>query len=366
VKWAYDTLVAVALLVLGLGATAVAGRNQPGSTSVDGVAYALICVAALALVVRRRWPLVTLAVTTVAVSTYLVLRYPYGPVLLTVVVAVYTTAATLPPRRSVPAAGAAMLLLLVHIVTGPVDWTGLLPGASLVVVPFAAGATVRLGRESAARARDERLRDEAYEARLRVAQEVHDVVGHGLAAINMQAEIALHVLPRKPEQAEAALTTIARTSKEALDELRATLAVVRRSDAAEQRVPGPGLAQLDRLVSRLADTGVPVSVSVVGESRDLPAAVDLVAYRVVQESLTNVLRHAGKAAATVRVTYRPDAVSVEVTDTGRGVSTARSGGQGIAGMRSRVEAVGGEFAAGPAPGGGFRVHARLPRPAGAS
>jgi signal transduction histidine kinase len=377
VRWAFDTVVAVALLALGLGATAAAGRNQPGSAAVDGLAYALVAVAALALVARRRWPLPTLAVTTVAVSVYLVLRYPYGPVLLTVVVAVYTVASTVPWRRSVPAAAAALVVLLTHLAVTPFDWIGLLPGASLVAVPFAVGATVRQIRESAVRARDERIRDEAYEARLRVAQEVHDVVGHGLAAINMQAEIALHVLPKKPEQAEAALTTIARTSKEALDELRATLAVVRRSDAAEQRIPGPGLAQVDRLVARLAGTGVPVSVSVEGEPRDLPAAVDLAAYRVVQESLTNVLRHAGKASATVRVTYRPDGVSVEVTDTGLGESRGtlldvyvQQGapaftGQGINGMRMRVEAVGGEFTAGPAPGGGFRVHADLPLPGGA-
>ena len=365
-RWLFDTTVAVALLALGLGATVAAGRNQPGSTPVDALAYALICCAALSLVVRRRWPLVTLAVTTVAVSTYLVLRYPYGPVLLTEVVAVYTVAVQVPPRRSVPAAAAALLVLLVHLLTGPVDWTGLLPGTSFVVVPFAAGVAVRLSRESAARVREERSRDEAYEARLRVAQEVHDVVGHGLAAINMQAEIALHVLPKKPEQAEAALTTIARTSKEALDELRATLAVVRRSDAAEQRIPGPGLAQVDRLVSRLSGTGVPVSVSYVGSARELPAAVDLVAYRVVQESLTNVLRHAGKATADVRVTYGDDGVTVEVSDTGRGGDVAASGGQGLSGMRSRVAAVGGEFSAGPAAGGGFRVRAWLPLPGGAS
>jgi signal transduction histidine kinase len=151
--------------------------------------------------------------------------------------------------------------------------------------------------------------------------------------------------------------------------------VVRRSDAAEQRVPGPGLAQLDRLVSRLAGTGVPVSVSVAGEARELPAAVDLVAYRVVQESLTNVLRHAGKATATVRVSYRDDGVTVEITDTGLGDSrgtllyknaqqgapaNTRQGGQGISGMRARVAAVGGEFSAGPAAGGGFRVWADLP------
>jgi signal transduction histidine kinase len=355
----FDALIALGLLALCLAVSRFAGARQPGTAALDPTAYALIAVATLALAGRRRWPVGTLIVVVVAVGSYLFMRYPYGPVMVTVVIASYTIAERLPLRRATPVAAAAIAVLLIHLLVGARDWTGLLPGASLVAVPFAVGATVRLGREQAARAREERIRDAAYETRLRVAQEVHDVVGHGLAAINMQAEIALHVLPKRPEQAGEALTRIARTSKEALDELRATLAVV-RSDQAAPRTPGPGLSQLDGLVARLTGTGVPVDVRVSGDRRDLPAAVDLAAYRVVQESLTNVLRHAGRAAATVRVEYRGDGVAVEVTDDGSAAAAPNPTGNGIPGMRTRVEAVGGTFSAGPRPGGGFRVRADLP------
>jgi signal transduction histidine kinase len=176
----------------------------------------------------------------------------------------------------------------------------------------------------------------------------------------MQAEIALHLLARKPEQAEAALTAISRTSKEALDELRVTLTVVRRDEAADDRAPAPGLAQLPQLRDRLAGAGVPVTVEVTGEPRALPVAVDLAAYRVVQESLTNVLRHAGPATATVRLRHTRTGVAIEVTDTGRGPAPGPGVGYGLAGMRERVTALGGTFTAGPAPGGGFRVSATLP------
>jgi signal transduction histidine kinase len=186
---------------------------------------------------------------------------------------------------------------------------------------------------------------------------VHDVVGHGLAAINMQAEIALHLLHRKPEQAEAALTAISRTSKQGLDELRATLTAV-RGDAG--RAPMPGHGELPALRDRLAHAGLPVSLTIEGEpDGPLPGAVDLAAYRIVQEALTNVLRHAGATSAEVAITYAPGALELEVTD--RGLGGVPSGpGSGIAGMRERAAALGGELTAGPRPGGGFRVHAALP------
>jgi signal transduction histidine kinase len=354
-----DGLLAAALLVIGLGGTGQAGRVQ--DIHVTPWMYALVVVAALALVVRRRWPLATLAVVAVAASTYLVIGGPYGPILLSFLVAVYTVARHLPMRRAAIAAGAALLVLLAHIVKSQ-ELADLVPASAWVAVPFAVGVTIRLNREAATRAQADLARQYADEERLRVAQEVHDVVGHGLSAINMQAEIALHLLPKQPEQAEAALTAISRTSREALDELRVTLALVRRTKDGETRSATAGLARLDDLVSRMSETGVPVAVETSGERRDLPAAIDLAAYRVVQESLTNVLRHAGAATATVRLDFRPEEVSVEVVDTGRGPSGPPSGGHGLAGMRERIAALGGEFSAGPAPGQGFRVYARLPLP----
>ncbi|SCL21295.1 Signal transduction histidine kinase [Micromonospora rhizosphaerae] len=358
----FDALVALALVAIGLVGTGPAGANEGIATG--RATYPLVVAAALALAVRRRWPLATLAVGTAAVTAYLVLGYPYGPILFSFFVAVYTVAAYRPLRTAAVACGVALAVLLVHVFVGvrSPGLLGLMPAAAWVVVPFAVGTTVRLIRESAARDRVDEARRLADAERLRVAREVHDVVGHGLAAIHMQAEIALHLLGKKPEQAEAALTAISRTSKEALDELRVTLTVVRRDEAADERAPAPGLAQLPQLRDRLAGAGVPVTVEVSGERRQLPVAVDLAAYRVVQEALTNVLRHAGPATATVRLRYAPGEVAVEVTDTGRGpvAGPGQAGGYGLAGMRERVTALGGSFTAGAVPGGGFRVYATLP------
>jgi len=358
----FDALLALALVVFGLFGTEPAGLNQ--GVGIGRATYPLVVVAALALAGRRRWPLATLAVVTAATTAYLVLGYPYGPILISFFVAVYTVAAYRPLRTAALAGGAALVGLVAHVFVGvrPTGLTGLMPVAAWVVVPFAVGTTVRLTRESAARGRVDEARRLADAERLRVAREVHDVVGHGLAAIHMQAEIALHLLGKRPEQAEAALTAISRTSKEALDELRVTLTVVRRDEAADERSPAPGLDQLPQLRERLAGAGVPVSVEVGGEPRPLPVAVDLAAYRVVQESLTNVLRHAGPATATVRLRYAPDEVTIEVVDTGRGpvAGPDRVGGYGLAGMRERVTVLGGSFAAGPGPAGGFRVYVTLP------
>ncbi|WBC14503.1 sensor histidine kinase [Micromonospora sp. WMMA1998] len=361
-RWLLDGLLCAALLAIGLAGTAPAGLNQ--GVHADPVAYPPVVVAALVLAVRRRWPLPTLAVVVVAATAYLMLGQPYGPILLSFFVAVYTVAAHRPVRTAAVAGAVALAALVGYVFVGvrPPGPVGLMPAAAWVVVPFAVGVTVRSSREATARARGDEARRLADAERLRVAREVHDVVGHGLAAIHLQAEVALHLLARKPEQAEAALTAISRTSKEALDELRVTLTVVRREETADPRAPAPGLGQLPQLRDRLTGAGVPVTVEVTGTPRPLPVAVDLAAYRVVQEALTNVLRHAGPATAAVHVGYASDEVTVEVTDTGRGGTTPpeRSGGFGLAGMRERVTALGGTFSAGPAPPGGFRVHARLP------
>jgi signal transduction histidine kinase len=364
---AADGLLALALVVVGIFGTAGADLRTDADVSPDGRAYALVVVAALALAVRRRWPLATLAVAAGAASAYLVLGFPYGPILFVLFVAVYTAARHLPPARSGTAAGAALAALVVHAFAGAGERPGLfgvVPASAWVVVPFALGVTVRLYREAAARERADQLRRHADAERLRVAREVHDVVAHGLAAITMQADITLHVLEKQPELARPALEAIGRSSREALEELRSTLAVVRAEadpDRPDDRAPTPGLARLDALLGRMSDTGVPVRVETTGQRRDLPAAVDLAAYRVIQEALTNVLRHAGPAAATVRLDYQEEALSVEITDTGRGgPAAAPGGGHGVLGMRERVTALGGTFSAGRGPAGGFRVHALLP------
>ncbi len=367
---ALDGLLATALgAVMVLGTQRAALFQTPWRRPLDVLAYALLAAAAAALAGRRLAPLPSLAAVTLVTAGYLALGYPYGPVFLAPVVVLYTVGARLPPRRSVPAAGAAVLALLLPELARldparlPADLVAMAMWHIWLLVPWAIGAGLRARREGARRDREEAARRLAYEERLRIAREVHDVVGHGLAVISMQAGVALHVVDRRPEQARVALEAIKQTSRDALEELRATLAVFRRpDDESDSRRPAPGLGQVEGVVEAMAESGLPVDLMVTGRPVALPAAVDLAAYRIVQESLTNVVRHAGSTTATVRVHYEPGEVVLEITDGGRARpnGVGDPGGHGIAGMRERAAAVQGTLEAGPRSEGGFRVLARLP------
>jgi signal transduction histidine kinase len=214
-------------------------------------------------------------------------------------------------------------------------------------------------------------RRRAGEERLRIARELHDVLAHNISLINVQAGVALHLMEEQPEQARTALTAIKAASKDALGELRSVLDVLRHVDEGAPRAPTAGLADLDRLVSGATAAGIDVRVVTSGTPRPLPPSVDLAAFRIVQEALTNVTRHAGQATATVSLTYGEEGLTVSVEDDGRGVNGAgagtgperpreRGGGNGIRGMKERASALGGDVEAGPRPGGGFRVTASLP------
>jgi len=359
-----DGALAVAVGGLALVVAPWAGVWQTARRPVDPLGLALIAAAAAPLVARRIWPRAVLALSVVALTAYLALRYPYGPVFLAPLLAVYTVGSRLSVPRSLGAASLAAVVMWVPALAGAHDLVtaaqDMAWAAAWVLVPWAVGAVVRSHRVSVAQDLEAESRRRAYEQRLQIAREVHDVVGHGLAVINMQAGVALHVLERRPEQARVALEAIRQASKESLDEVRATLAVFREPEGGRQAEPG--LRQLEGLVAAMAEHGLPVELVVTGEPSGLPAAVDLAGYRIVQESLTNVVRHAGAGRATVRVAYEPGRVVVEVTDDGRsrGGTRRRAAGHGIAGMRERAAALGGELAAGPRPEGGFRVLARLP------
>jgi signal transduction histidine kinase len=361
--------VAVGAVML-LGSGPAARGEVPPRRPLDPLAWVLMGAAAAVLLGRRRWPLGALAVTVGTSVVYLVLEYPHGPILLAMGVAMYTVANRLPVGRSLVACGVALVavvlpeLLVIDRELLPTETPLLLAVLSGLLLPsWAIGTVVRLAQEAERHTRQEETRRRADEERLRIAREVHDVVGHGLAVINLQAGVALHVVGRRPEQAEVALAAIKRSSKDALEELRRTLAVFRPSDNQDgPRRPAPGLGQLEALAAAMADGGLPVQVAVTGGRAELPAAVDLAAYRIVQESLSNVARHAGPATAAVRVGYQPDAVVLEIADTGRGGAggVAGPGGHGITGMRERAAAVGGTLQAGPTAEGGFLVRARLP------
>jgi signal transduction histidine kinase len=239
---------------------------------------------------------------------------------------------------------------------GLAAWLGLLAAAAEIV---------RVRRERAAEAvrnRKEEERRRATEERLRIARELHDVLGHNISLINVQAGVALHLMDERPEQARTALAAIKEASAETLREMRAVLGVLRQADEEAPRSPAPSVARLDDLLSRAGVAGIQVSTEVRGEPRALPHGVDLAAFRIVQEALTNVTKHAGPAAATVRLTYADRDLVIQVDDDGRGPNGEldRADSSGIRGMRERAEALGGELAAGPRPEGGFRVRARLP------
>jgi len=356
-----DLAFAAGVGVLVLVWTWVAGRDTPADRPLDAGGYLLVAACAGALGWRCRAPLPVLAGTTLGTTAYLSIGYPYGPVLVLLAIAVYTVARHVPWRAAVPAALLALGVLLLHLFVNSAALPGalaLIPASAWVAVPFAVGSTVA-SIEAGRRAAVERgIADE----RLRVAQEVHDVVGHGLAAIKMQADVALHVLAKRPEQARLALETVSRTSAQALDELRSTLSMVRGAPAGSA---GPGIGDLEALYGRMREAGLRVRVDVHGTPSPQPPAAELAAYRVVQEAMTNVLKHADRKEATVVIDHRADGIHLEIsspyTDRVPTPHSPHSAGLGLTGMRDRVLAQRGRFSAGPESDGRFVVRAWLPR-----
>jgi signal transduction histidine kinase len=362
-------VLALALVAFQIVGTFGAAHEQTDRADVDALAIALVVASAVPLVWRRRYPIAVLTATHSIVLAYLLLDYPRGPIFLSPLIAFFSV--VLQGRRVaawiVLAAGFVAETFLPAIVTDePAPDVGelFLFGAWLLVIAGAA-ELVRIRRERSretARTREEEALRRATEERLRIARELHDVLAHNISMINVQAGVALHLLDERPEQARPALTAIKQASKDALIELRSVLGVLRRVDDQDgSRDPAPTLARVDDLVSRAGATGLEVIKRVEGSARPLPAPVDVAAFRIVQEALTNVVRHAGATTATVAVTYGNEAVTVEVEDDGRGSAAGSIGsGSGIVGMRERAQSVGGTVEAGPREGGGFRVRARLP------
>ena len=332
-------------------------------------ALLLVAVACLVLAWRRRWPVAVLAISVAAVTAYTLLGYVNGAALVAPIIALYAVVTRVSALRAVAAGlltvGVLMAASAARNPFGYISAGGyyLIPLMGVAVV---FGGIAVVNRRAYAASIQERAEQDARrridEERLRIARELHDVVAHTMATINVQAGVAAHVLPTKPEAAADALQAIKTASKEGLRELRAILNVLRQADDADPVQPAPGLAQLDALVEGARRAGLPITLTVTGPPFPLPAAVDLAAYRIVQESLTNVIRHAGSAAATVSVSYHPDELVIDVTDTGHGppASPGSTAGHGQAGMRERAAAVGGTVQTGPCPGGGYQVTARLP------
>jgi signal transduction histidine kinase len=362
-----DVTVAALTGAVQIGLTIGASRNQPHREPLDLLAYLLLAAGPVALLWRRRSPVWVLVAVTASNVLYFALGYPYGPAWLSLIVAIWT-AVTAGARRAAWATallGLAAYFVLTPLLSSEEPATLLAIAAHLgwlllflVVAEVAmAGRQRRLAAE---RTRAEEARRRVGEERMRIARELHDVLAHNISLINVQAGVALHLMDEQPGQSRSALQAIKQASNDALGELRSVLDILRQGDEAPPRAPASGLASLDRLVAGAEATGLPVSAKVEGTPRPLPAGTDLAAFRIVQESLTNVTRHAGPASATVLVRYGTDDLTVQVDDDGKGPGPNGTGGNGIRGMRERVAALGGELTAGPRPGGGFRVLARLP------
>ncbi|WP_239137209.1 sensor histidine kinase [Sphaerisporangium rufum] len=366
-----DVLLAVGTAVFAVGATygRLSASGMP-ERPLDGSGVVLLVVSALFLAARRAAPAVAGPVTAGSAVLYYAAGYPgifaLGPVMVTI----YTAAALGRRRLAVTLAVALAGGLSVVVALSPADPEpgGLSLLSGWLVAMVVAGESVR-GRRAYLReverraAEAERTREEAAlrragEERLWIAQELHDTLTHAISVINVQAAVATHLLDRRPEQARAALAAIKDSGHEAMRELRATLGVLRQADAGEAEA---GLARLPRLVARAEAAGLPVRMAVVGEPGPLPPAADRAAYRIAQEALTNVMRHAGAGAVTVTTEYRPRTLVLRVADDGRGAAPGSERGMGLIGMRERAVSAGGTLLAGPGPAGGFEVRAELPR-----
>lgn len=349
-----DTSIAVALALISIVSAAFLSAEDQPPRSADWLAYVLIIFGCAPLAVRRHFPVAVLVVCAAAVSVYLFLGYPYSSIMLAVSLAVYSVCRRLSLTPSILLSAGSLLLLIAHIFVNPAALPGLygvIPAAAWIAVPATVGISRRLLLEARARERaatEHRLREQE---RLRLAQEVHDVVGHGLAAIQMQADIALHLAHSRPEQGFTALRAISSASSSALAELRETLREVVPGTEAPL-APAAGLARLEDLCSRIRAAGVEVELRISGQPQPLSAAVDLAAYRIVQEALTNIVKHAMSPRALVEIDYldgdgnagfagagSASGAAVTVTVSSPHDGSAIVEGFGIGGIRRRVAAL---------------------------
>ncbi len=383
-----DSILAALVLVAGL-VSLTAEPTPANPTPTDALAVVLVVVGFGALALRRRCPVAVLAVATVCAVVYVARDYPDNGLPVIALIALYTVASLRPRRVWVTAVAGFLVVLGISAIAHPnrlhlVDFVG---NVAIFAIAAVFGDSARLRKaylatvEARAADLERNQQTEAQRAvaeeRLRIARELHDVVAHAMSVVAVQSGVGVHVIDTDPAEAKRILQNVKVTSREALDEMRRLLGVLRRQESdgdgpTRDLAPVPGLDGVEGLAQSLREAGVPVQVQVSGTRVDVPPGVDLCAYRIVQEALTNVLRHAGPARAQVDVEYQPGAVTVRVTDDGRGASAdtagasrSAGGGHGLLGMRERVAVFGGELTTGPHVGGGFRVSATLPfeRPA---
>jgi signal transduction histidine kinase len=369
---AADLLLAAALT--GLSILSARGDSTRGA-HVPALTYPLMLGFLPAIALRRRWPGSSLTLMALAQAGLVVLHTQPSANVLAWLVAPYSAAGYASRRVQLAIAGAtAAMLLVLGLPLGP-GWAQRAEAIQLIVIgagAWIAGMVVRSRRAAALEVRqraqrleaerEEHARQVAAQERLRIARELHDIVAHKLSIVVVQAQAAQRVAD--PIRATGLMATVEETGRSALEEMRRLLGVLRPSPeepAASSAQPQPGLAALDMLLDQVRAAGLPVTLTRSGEPVPLPDALDLSAYRIVQEALTNALKHAGPAHAAVRLRYGTDQLEITVADDGQGaLSAVPSSGHGLTGMRERAALLGGALEAGPQPRGGFRVHVRLP------
>jgi signal transduction histidine kinase len=363
----------IAVLVAGF----VIAVRWPGARHLDWFGAALLCAATLPLAVRERWPVPVLAVNVFASILFHARDFAHVAIAVSTIVALFTVAAEGNRRRTILAGSA------VGVIAGVGLWVvphragpSTLAAVGVygwLMVALVAGEAVRLHRayiaevidraERAERSRDEEASRQVAKERLRIAHDLHDLLAHSITAIQAQAGVAAHLLAQglaDPAKLASALEAITDACDDARGELSATVGVLRES-AESQRGPLPGLDQLQVLAEPAEAAGVTVDFVSAGERRTLPGRVEMVAYRIVQEALTNVAKHSGAKHATVALGYWPNLLELDITDDGNGLGNRSAGGFGIRSMAERAAAIGGQAQAGACPGG-FRVAATLPVP----
>jgi len=380
--WVTDTVLAVVLAALSMWSLATVGSVEAGaySSSVDGFAYVLALAQTLPLALRRKYPIAVLLVIVAGFFVDRGIDYPSTIATFGFAFAFHSVGSQLPRRRSLIIGLPVVLFLTLYTISG-VAFSETVSWATVFVVALTATAPLMLGREvyekrrylteleeraeRLEREREAQARRAVRRERARIARELHDVVAHEMTVMTVQAAAARRVLDSQPGEAAEALLAIESAGHDALTEMRRLLGLLRTDQTAPDFAPQPGLGRLESLVGQMSEAGLDVELTVTGDPSTLPAGVDLSAYRVIQESLTNTLRHGGPSArAKVQVECDGEQLTIEVTDDGYGAAeslvVSDGAGHGIVGMRERVAMLDGEFRAGPRPGGGYRVQAVLP------
>jgi signal transduction histidine kinase len=379
----FDAAIAVALAALAIVTVFVfTDQLEDYGTEPDWFAVVLIMLQTVPLVLRRRFPATVLGIVVGAFMLDRLIEYPSTEATFGIAFALHAVGSDLMPRRRSTLVGWSGVAAVTGF-TGLGVLVGDVPGITMVVMGALSTAAFLLGREVHARRayqlalerraeqllreRETRAREAVLAERARIARELHDVVAHEMTVMTIQAEAAQRVLDTSPEDAMQALRAIEGAGREGLTEMRRLIHFLRTEAEHAGRTPQPALARLPELASQMTDAGLAVTLRVEGDPVTLPPGLELNAYRIIQESLTNTLKHGGPdASATVTVEYLPDGLGVEIVDDGRGAAealvTADGTGQGLVGMRQRVALFDGTLTAGPIPGGGYRVAAALPSP----